>query len=58
VIIPTALASTPANGEIEVNNYHVDPKYISLWQDSDLIIVYADQVDSLIEELQKFKENA
>jgi hypothetical protein len=58
MIIPTTLASTSSTGEIEVWNYHDDPKYISMWQDSDLIIIYADQVDALIVELKKFKENA
>ncbi len=57
MIIPTGLRGLTESAEIEVKNYSGDPKYISLWQDSDLIIVYRDQVDALIAELQKLKEN-
>lgn len=54
MIIPTA---RPEHCAIEVNIYD-SHKYIQLWQDSDLVIVYGDQVDALIEELKKYKENA
>ncbi|QYW06675.1 hypothetical protein uav_144 [Pseudomonas phage UAVern] len=62
MIIPTTLrkgATASQQGELDVDSHDNDAgKYISIWQDDDLIIVYADQVDALIEELKKFKENA
>lgn len=58
MIISTKQSGTTADGRLEVGNYHASDNYISIWQDSDLVIVYVDQVEALIAELQKFKENA
>jgi hypothetical protein len=53
MIIPT----TQSTSTLKVGHAS-DLGYISLWQDLDLVIVHPDQVDALIEELKKFKENA
>lgn len=45
-------------GAVEVGNWADVKNYISLFQDDDLVLIYRDQIDELIEELKKFKENA
>jgi hypothetical protein len=61
MIIPSQMRASVTgsqDGRLEVGTPHDEPNYISLFQDDDLILVYRDQVDVLIEELQKFKEKA
>ena len=39
---------------ITVSPYSPEPgRYIALWQDEDLVLVYRDQAEALIEQLQK-----
>lgn len=47
------------SGTVEVTPYSADPtRYIALWQGPDLVLVYRDQAEALIEQLQKLKESA
>lgn len=58
MIIPTQLPVS-GGGELTIlKGRNSGEKYICVWQDNDLVLVYRDQVDDLIEELQKFKETA
>lgn len=61
MIIPTKLRPAPTefhDGHLDVATPHDEPNFISIWQDDDIVLVYRDQVDALIAQLQKFKENA
>lgn len=60
MIIETGLRTGTGSwkGDLDVGHSSDTKNFVSIWQDDDLVLVYRDQVDALIEELKKFKENA
>ena len=60
MIIPTQLPVS-GGGELTIlkgRNSSESEKYICVWQDNDLVLVYRDQIDQVIEALKNFKEAA